>query len=300
MIKDVIVVECDLGGPHSGAALGCRALLAELGDKVNVVDSINVAALPVRQSKLKKAHYLGEINECIDRLSSSIFHFYQNNDSQLKVIAGDHSTASGSLAGLKKAFPDKRIGVVWIDAHADIHSPYTTPSGNVHGMPVAAAACKDHLHRARNELDEQTVELWNNTKALCGESIALKDLVYVGIRDLEQEEWDIVKEENIKYFQVADLNEQGSKRIAHQCLEYLDDCDLLYVSFDIDSLDAKLVPGTGTPVGDGLSVEQAQELLSVLFSSEKLKMFEVVEINPLLDNKNETAKRVASTLIGAF
>lgn len=300
MIKDAIVVECDLGGPHSGAALGCRALLAELGNKVNVVETINVAALPIRQSELVKAHYLDEINTCLSEISNAIENYFKKSDTQLKVIAGDHSTASGSLAGLKKSFPDKKIGVVWIDAHADIHSPYTTPSGNVHGMPVAAAASKDHIHRACNELDQKTVELWNETKKICSKSISLSDLVYIGIRDLEQEEWDILEEENIKYYEVAEIEAKGATQVANEALEYLSKCDLLYVSFDIDSLDAEIVPGTGTPVGDGLSVEQAQDLLGVLYRSEKLKLFEVVEINPLLDNKNETAKRVAKTLINAF
>ncbi|WP_164518170.1 arginase [Pseudoalteromonas rubra] len=298
--ENAIVVECDLGAPQSGAALGGRALLSELEGKVNVYRTINTAALPTRQSDTKEAHYLGEINECLDEISISVQEYFNNNLKSLSIIAGDHSTACGSIAGLRKAFPEKKIGVVWIDAHADIHSPYTTPSGNVHGMPVAAAAGKDHIHRAINTLDANTITLWNRTKEICGQSIELNNLVYIGIRDLEQEEWDILEEEKIKYYSASEVNTQGARDTALDTLSYLSDCDILYVSFDIDSLDSEYVPGTGTPVDGGLRTEQAKEILSIIHESNKVKLFEVVEINPLLDDKNETAKCIADILSGIF
>ncbi len=299
--NNALLVECDLGGAKNGSTYGAKALFSELTKKPNIIDTIQAAQAPVRESSTPLVHYLSEINGCISKVSSSIKAFFDHNkEDRLVVAAGDHSTACGSVAGFKKAFPDKKIGVVWIDAHADIHSPYTSGSGNVHGMPVAAAVGEDHRERAVNKVDEHSEQLWHETKSICGNAFDFADLVYVGIRDLEQEEWDIIDEHKISFFTVEDVQNRSGVSVAKDALAQLDHCDLIYVSFDIDALDSSLVPGTGTPVSQGIDTSSTNELLATLVSSDKVKLLEVVELNPMLDNGVETAKTISNLLEGVL
>lgn len=297
--KNIICVQSELGGPVGGAALGPRALLNEIVNEVdfNIVKCINTDCLPIRKSAFKNAHYLNEINDCLEDISNSVFEYYSTTDQKLTVLAGDHSTACGSLAGLKRAFPTQKIGVIWIDAHADIHSPYTTPSGNVHGMPVSAAIGLDHLNKKINNLDKAEESAWLRTKEICRQSVKCEDLVYIGIRDLEEQEWDIIKENNILYYTPKDMDELGAKKVASSVIDHLNKCDVVYLSFDIDSMDKSLVPGTGTPVELGLKFAETSNLLKTFINLEKTKLVEIVEINPLLDNKNETAKLIKKLII---
>lgn len=214
------------------------------------------------------------------------------------VISGDHSNAAGTVAGIKKQYPNKRLGVIWIDAHADLHTPYSSPSGNVHGMPVAAMLNFSNEDKAVRTPSELTLKHWD---AMCNvggmaPKISPKDLVFIGIRDLEEQEWSIVDENNIKYFSNHKLNKIGTEAVIKETKEYLSDCDLVYVSFDIDSLDSAIVPGTGTPVPDGLSIGQARQLLNSFWEMKNLACLEFTEINPLLDHGNQTANVAADLL----
>jgi arginase len=203
------------------------------------------------------------------------------------IISGDHSSAGGSIAALKSAFPTKRVGVVWIDAHADLHSPYTSPSGNMHGMPLATALAEDNVTEKVNELDAGTISKWNNIKNIAGISPKLnfEDLVFVGVRDTEKPERSIMERHSIPNFTTLDLVKKGVEHVADAIMKYLSHCEVLYISFDVDSMDMELSQGTGTPVKDGLSKHQAIELIKILVNDKRVKMFEVVEVNPLLDKK---------------
>lgn len=227
------------------------------------------------------------------------------------VLAGDHSTAGGTIAGIKKAFPDKKLGVVWIDAHGDLHTPFTTQSGNIHGMPVGTAlALNEHDNDwYNNEVPADILEKWTKLCKTGGiyPKISTNDLVFIGIRDLEEAEWDIIKQHQIKHFRggidrhadTHSINFMGNytiQQIYESTMQHLSHCDMVYVSFDIDSVDGGLVPGTGTPVKHGLSIAQAQELLINFFRNPKVCALEMVEVNPLLDTKNQTAE-VAFDLI---
>lgn len=208
------------------------------------------------------------------------------------VIAGDHANAGGTIAGIKRTYPQAKLGVIWIDAHGDIHSPYTTPSGNIHGMPLAISLNLKNLDSQVNKLDERTEILWEK---LCNvgnisPKILFEDLVLIDIRDLEQPEWDIIHRKNIEYYDPEDIQKHGIEYVAQNALNYLDKCDYIYVSFDVDSLDPSISTGTGTPVQNGLTVEQAKSLLKILWKSPKLIAFEIVEVNPLLDNQNRMAE----------
>jgi arginase len=208
------------------------------------------------------------------------------------VLAGDHSSAGGTIAGIKMARPQSKLGVVWIDAHADLHSPYTTPSGNMHGMPLAASLGEDNLDSRVHQPDAQTVELWNKLKSVGGiqPKIAPEDLVFIGLRDLEREEEHIIKKGGIKVITVAELRRKGVENVVRQAMLHLAHCDEIYVSFDVDSLDSAISRGTGTPVSNGLKEREAEDLVASLMQNHKICCLEVTEVNPTLDKENLMAE----------
>ncbi len=211
------------------------------------------------------------------------------------VLSGDHSSAGGTIAGVKMAYPDKKIGVIWIDAHADLHTPYTTPSGNIHGMPLASALGLGNKIGSKNPVTGDTIPYWEILKNLGGicPKITPDSLVFVGLRDLEKEEKDFIQKNHVKVVKVPEVRKGKLKELGNKILQdYLGHCDILYVSFDIDSLDASLVPGTGTPVKNGLQVNETTKLLKEILKDPRLACFEVTEINPLLDKENQTAERI--------
>lgn len=216
------------------------------------------------------------------------------------VLAGDHGSAGGTIAGIKKAFPDKRLGVVWIDAHSDIHTPYTTPSGNIHGMPLAVALNDDNLPSKINDVPADTAKEWEELKNIGfkGAKLLPEDLVFVGVRDTERQEEEIIKRLNIKNFTVSEVFEKGTSKIVDSVLQYLEKCDMIYISFDVDSMDPKATSyGTGTPVKNGLVPKQARELLNGIGQSPKVVCVEFVEVNPCLDEKINRMGEIAFELI---
>lgn len=219
------------------------------------------------------------------------------------IMAGDHGSAGGTIAGIKTAYPAKRLGVVWIDAHADIHTPFTTPSGNIHGMPLATALAIDNKECQSNEVDARTIEQWNALKNIGGIAPKIKpeDIVYVGVRDVEQQEIDVMQRLGIQNITVGEVREKGVASAVSQIEQKLSDCDILYISFDVDSMDPELTShGTGTPVPNGLKPEEARELLLSLGQNPKTVCFEVVEVNPCLDEKTNTMAEIAFGLIDDF
>jgi len=214
------------------------------------------------------------------------------------IMSGDHSNAIGSISALQNAYPDKRIGVIWIDAHADLHTPHTSPSGNIHGMPLGAALGEGYSSDAINKPDSETLVYWNNLTHLGSHrihpKIAPNDLVLIDIRDLEEQEWKDIEENHIKNFVPARLLNLEMAEVAKYTLDYLKGCDHIYLSFDVDSMDPSVSKGTGTSVENGLSLNQAKDLLFELLKSSKISLFEVTEINPLIDEENKMAKAVLS------
>jgi arginase len=216
------------------------------------------------------------------------------------VLSGDHGSAAGTIAGIKAAFPTKRLGVVWIDAHGDLHSPYTTPSGNMHGMPLSLSLGLDNLSCQRNTPSPKTVELWEElkNKYTNASKVNSSDLIFIGVRDTEQEEDHLITENKITNHSVETLRKEGVARIVEQTLKQLQPCDLIYVSFDVDSMDPEITSfGTGTPVGNGIFPEEAEEILTLLAKNQKTVCIEFVEVNPCLDNKENTMAETAFSLL---
>ncbi|ERJ59191.1 arginase [Sphingobacterium paucimobilis] len=216
------------------------------------------------------------------------------------VFSGDHSSAMGTISGIKSVFPEKTLGVVWIDAHADIHSPYTTPSGNMHGMPLGAMLGEDNMKCRINELDEETETYWNKLKDLkvAGAKLHAEHLVYFGVRDTEHPEDSLIKDLGIRNYMVAEVRERGLEHCVKEALEQLSACDMIYVSFDVDSMDSELISdGTGTPVPRGFFPQEISTLLKNLTDSGKVQCLEVVEVNPLLDSQGNKMAEVAFDIL---
>ena len=209
------------------------------------------------------------------------------------VLAGDHSTAAATIAGIRRAYPDERLGVIWIDAHADIHSPFTTPSGNLHGMPLAIAAGHDNLPEAINDPNAVTRRLWRQLQGLSGlprPALDLNDLIYIAVRDTEPAEQITLAAHAIPVISTEEVRRQGPLAAAHHCLEHLAAVDRIYVSFDVDALDSTICKGTGTPVPGGLWPDEARLILRRLLADPRVCCWEICEINPHLDTLNTLAE----------
>jgi arginase len=220
------------------------------------------------------------------------------------VLSGDHSSALGTISGIKAANPEKTIGVIWIDAHADLHSPYTSPSGNIHGMPLAAAMNMDNIAAKINEPGETTAKQWDELKniGIPGSKIVPAHLVYFGLRDFETAEKKIIDQSEILFFEVEETRAKGLEFCIQKAIRQLNSCDQIYISFDVDSLDCDRVSyGTGTPVPVGFTSDEIKELFELFISTNKVCCIEFTEVNPLLDNKGnkmaETAFEILDDLV---
>ena len=216
------------------------------------------------------------------------------------VLSGDHSSALGTISGVKAANPDKRLGVVWIDAHADLHSPYTSPSGNVHGMPLAAALSVDNLPYRVNNVDEPTIEEWATLKNVGfeGQKVLPRDLIYFGLRDTEEAENKLREQLGIRNYPVHEVRHRGMSTCMQEAIKQLADCDMIYISFDVDSMDCDLVScGTGTPVPKGFDSVEATEIINGFTKTGKVVCLEVCEVNPLLDNKGNVMAETAFSVL---
>ena len=209
------------------------------------------------------------------------------------VLTGDHSNAGGTISGLVKAFPEKSLGIIWIDAHADLHTPYTSPSGNIHGMPLAAMLGLNEQARVKfglrpNAINEETQKAWEELKSVGGKSPKVdgSNIVFLALRDTEEEEDFLIQHEGMTVYTVDEARKAGLKHTAKDALRVLKDVDMIHVSFDVDSLDCDLVShGTGTPVSNGLEIKEVIAFLSVILSEPKVCCFEITEVNPTLDEK---------------
>lgn len=308
MKKDIVFLvnrsEITAGTP--GASLGPEAIMTvarikgkSLFGEYPIDEIKHVNHLLDHPTKYKFAKRIDGLIEIYKSLNTKVSTLLNNNKFPF-VIAADHGSAGGTIAGIKTAFPDKKLGIIWIDAHADIHSPYTTPSGNMHGMPLSSVIWDDNKEMQHNTLDTETETKWDELKEIGGNfpKASADNLVYIAVRDTEPEENAIMDRLNIKNFTVEEVNNLGIKEMIQQIETKLSDCDLIYVSFDVDSMDPDLTShGTGTPVKNGLLPKQAEEILTLLAKNEKTICIEFVEVNPCLDEKTNKMAEVTFELI---
>jgi arginase len=193
------------------------------------------------------------------------------------VLGGDHSIALGSVVGGARR---ERVGLVWVDAHGDFNTPDSSPSGNIHGMPLAALCGYG---------DERLVNL-----AWPGVKVRPEDVVLIGVRDLDGEERRLMREAGVTVHTMKEIDRVGLPRIAEDTLTRLGGLPRLHVSFDADVLDPEIAPGVGTPVAGGLTFREAHLLMELFADSGKVTSLDLVEVNPILDRANRTA----NTLVG--
>jgi arginase len=193
------------------------------------------------------------------------------------VLGGDHSIAMGSITGCSRR---ERTGVVWVDAHGDFNTPETSPSGNIHGMPLAALCGYG---------DERLIEI-----AWAGRKVHPEDVVLIGVRDLDGMERTLMREAGVTVFTMTDIDHVGLSEIVERTMAKLDGLPRLHVSFDADVLDPEIAPGVGTPVPGGLTYREAHLLMELFANSGRVTSLDLVEVNPILDRENRTA----NTLVG--
>ncbi len=304
----LITAESDFGAGKQGAAKGPLALINELRSlDFNHIDTYNYILMEPRVGNDRTETPYGKNIETITEFQNNVWRSISEILQLGKIpfiLSGDHSSANALISGVKDFYANSRIGVIWIDAHADLHSPYTTPSGNIHGMPIAALMGHDHREMARNEPKEITKKLWEDMKRLGRRRIVPKlqpqDLVFIALRSTEVEEEKIIAKENIKTFRPDDIRQLGIEKVLENTLSHLRNCEYIYVSFDVDSLDSSISVGTGTPVEDGLSLDQAHYLLKSLLAKKNLVGFEITEVNPELDIEKPMHKVIASLICQLF
>lgn len=297
----IVEVKSEIAAGTRGASLGIGALKTACLNKAkqqntpinqtffatyDFVEVPHANQVLFQKNNFPYAKHINGVVEVLTSTSESIYQTLQQNQFPL-VLAGDHGSAAGTIAGIKKAFPNKRLGAIWIDAHADLHSPYTTPSGNMHGMPLAIALNENNDAHQINILDSQTANYWEQLKNIGtpGAKLQGEDIVLIAGRDIEKQEQALMDKYSIRNFTTEEVRSKGAEAIAQQTLDILENCDIIYVSFDVDSMDSSISMGTGTPVPDGLTVEEARTLNTIFAQSTKTVCWEMVEINPTLDNK---------------
>jgi arginase len=299
-----IEVKSELGAGTRGASLGPDAIkIAALDYGSSLFNKIPSTEIQVENNMLFEpqgspyAKRLRGVINIYERLTKVLGETMKAKEFPI-ILAGDHSTAGGTVSGIKLANPKARLGVIWIDAHADLHSIYTSPTGNVHGMPLAVSLGEDNIASKMNKPDKDAIDLWNKLKKVGGitPKINYSDLVYIAVRDVEPEETYLIKKHKIKSFTTSDVKRHGVEKIARDALAYLNNCQLIYVSFDVDSMDSSISKGTGTPVRNGITEKEAGSLCVRLIQNEKVCCFEIAEVNPTLDKENLMAENTFEIL----
>ena len=301
------LVECasETGAGTRGASLGPQALQIDAIEQnlslLSEMDRITIPVPPVQLHHAQQASITYH-QEFVDLFNNIYKHFAPmvgQYDKHL-ILTGDHSSAAAFFGTLKDQQPDQRWGILWIDAHGDLHTPYTTPSGNYHGMPLANILGITNQANASRDLDPAARDTWQTMLQLGEHQLCPKldpeAVLFIDIRDLEPEEWKLIHYYDMAYTTPDQRNQKGIGAIKERAISFAQQFDAMYVSFDIDSLDAALVPGTGTPVSNGLSWQEAEELLKAVWALPQTKALEVSEINPLKDHGNQMAKHMNQIL----
>ncbi|CAB4682913.1 MAG: arginase [Actinobacteria bacterium] len=287
----VIGAGLDLGAGRRGVDMGPSAIrYAGLKERVESLGlhcadwgDVTVAVAEATEAGSQNARYLAQIKETCGRVANLVNDAATANLIPL-VLGGDHSVAMGTLGGMARA--RGAGGVLWIDAHGDLNRPSTSPSGNVHGMPLAAA-----LGVAGTEFETPD---WPTP--------SIERAVLLGIRSLDPGERELVAQLPIKVFTMTDLDRLGIEAAVREALAYLSGTSFLHVSLDLDAVDPMFAPGVGTPVRGGLTYREAHHALEIVAEGGTLDSLEIVEVNPVLDRENETAKlavELAASALGA-
>jgi len=292
----LIGVPMDLGGGRRGVDMGPSALrIADVGPRVRELGLVfeDHGNVEVRQPESAEpadetARFLPEIADCCQRLRQRVERLLDEGRFPL-VVGGDHSIACGTVAGISSHFHrrDQRIGLIWFDAHGDMNTPETSDSGNIHGMPLAAC-----LGRGPDELTR------------IGERYPMVDVenvTLVGVRSLDDRERELVRASGIRCFTMKDIDLHGIHAIMREAIARATAGTAgFHLSFDMDGTDPEVAPGVGTPVPGGISYREAHTVMELVAESEMLLGLEITEINPILDDRNKTARTAVEFALSAL
>jgi len=290
----LIEVPSEIGAGTRGASMGIDAIkIAALDFMSNFFIHFPSEKIPHENKLLYEpiespyAKRIKGIASLYEKVSKAVCDSMKNNFFPV-VLSGDHSISGATITGIRMAKPKARLGVIWIDAHADLHTPYTTPSGNVHGMPLAIAINEDNEEYAVHEPDEETRKYWNQLKTMgkITPKVLPEDIVFISLRDYEKEEKHLIEKYGMKVITTNEVRRKGAENVVRSVIRYLSDCTDIYVTFDVDSLDSSISKGTGTPVSNGLREREAEDLISKFMQNRKVCCFEIAEVNPTLDKEN--------------
>jgi arginase len=287
----IIGAALDLGAGRRGVDMGPSAIryaglderLAGLGHEIADWGNVETAVAEATASGSPRARFLAEIKEACERVARRVAHAVREGYTPV-VLGGDHSVALGTIGGLAAARGP--TAVLWLDAHGDLNTPETSPTGNVHGMPLAVA-----LGRAGPEFAS---EAWPLPAADAGA------VTLVGVRSLDEGERELVREAGIVVATMTELDRRGVEPVVREAVERARGAGFLHVSLDMDVVDPDAAPGVGTPVRGGLSYREAHLALELVAESELLGSLEIVEVNPILDRENATAQLAVELAASAF
>lgn len=271
-------------GPSAIRYAGLEEKLEGIGLQVTDLGNVTAELPEIAEVSDKHARYLPEILAACSQIASRVRDIAGDNQMPV-VLGGDHSIAMGTLAGLHSA--RGQGGVLWIDAHGDLNRPETSPSGNVHGMPLAAA-----LGACGFALDGFEGPPWVDPAR-----VAL-----VGIRSLDPGEKELVKDLGLAVFTIADIDRRGVPEVMREAIDVVRGDNFIHLSLDVDVCDPEIAPGVGTPVRGGLSYREAHLAMELIAEAEILTSLEVVEVNPVLDHADETgilAVELVASALGA-
>jgi arginase len=270
-------------GPSAIRYAGLASRLAELGHEYVDLGNVETAVAEATETGDEHARFLPQIKETSQRVAQLVWRAVRDGFVPV-VLGGDHSVALGTLAGLREVHG--LGGAIWIDAHGDLNSPETSPTGNVHGMVLAAAL---GLAGDRFRGDD-----WG-LPALDPGRVAL-----VGVRALDEGERELLRGLDVKVFTMSDLDRLGVEHSVREALAHVAGPGFVHVSLDMDAIDPDVAPGVGTPVRGGLSYREAHLAMELVAESGLASSLDVVEVNPVLDRENETGKLAVELIASAL
>lgn len=292
----VIGAPLDLGAGRRGVDMGPSAIrvasldarLESLGYEVEDLGNVEVKQAESLPKSSQEARYLPEIAATCKRLSAMVEKAAQLGKMPF-ILGGDHSLAIGTVSGIARHYRKKKrsIGLIWIDAHADMNTPKTSPSGNIHGMPLACLVGLGpeeltHLHGYAPKVDPKNVAI-------------------VGLRDVDVKEKRHVNETGVRAFTMRDIDERGLRAVMEDAVRIASEgTEGFHLSFDMDSVDPDFAPGVGTPVRGGITYREAHLAMEIINDSDRMLSMEIVEVNPVIDQVNRTAELAVELAMSAL
>ncbi len=292
----IIGVPLDLGASRRGTDMGPSALriaglgaaLRNMGYEVAREEDISAPAMETRGTDDARARFKPQILHVCTELARKVKQHLAAGDFPL-VIGGDHSIAMGTFAGVSSHYRDQsqKVGLIWFDAHGDMNIPETSPSGNIHGMPLA------HL---LGRGDEDLMNIEGFSPKVDPHNVAL-----IGVRDIDGGERQIIRDSGIHAYSMREIDERGMAEVIREALEFVNDGTAgFHISFDVDGCDPSVIPGSGTLVPGGVNYREAHLMLEYCADDGRLLSMEVVELNPFLDNGNVSAERTMQLILSAM